>query len=291
MELCNTCTFNCVLCPRNTVSFAPLIMQPNIRDPKRVMDQISSFGPSLKTVCLCGQMSEPTTYPFLRDIILFIKRKGLALEMFTNGFWTNHLHMEDVAGMLDYRDNIIITVCGSNDTFHTQYRRKGNLEYCRLVSKYFPNNSTAMVIRFNYNRHNIETDDMRRFLASFHRHKVINSSSFLGSPLLEDLGSHDSDFYPPEPANKIWKLIDCEARTGLSIRMSEVICDCYDSRRLFVDYKGNVWPYSSMFQENVETRGGCLDWNEENIRRGKYLCCRRCTRIARERMDQYDLDC
>ena len=261
-----------------------------MRDPKYVMNQISSFAPTLKTVCLCGQMSEPTTYPYLVDIIRFIKKNGLTFELYTNGFWTNHVHIAQVQGLVDMKDNIIITVCGSNQSYHTTYRRNGNHEYCRYVAEYFPDNSTAQVIRFNYNMHNIESDVMKQFLTAFQRRKTINSNSILGSPLIEDLGVTISDFYPPDPAYKILKLIDYEARLGISTRRSEVICDCYDYRRLFIDYEGNVWPCCFMFQENVETRGKCLDWNEANIRSGKYLCCRRCTRIARERKAQYGLD-
>ncbi len=261
-----------------------------MRDPKCVMNQISSFAPTLKTVCLCGQMSEPTTYPYLVDIIKFIKKNGLTFELYTNGFWTNHVHIAQVQGLVDMKDNIIITVCGSNKSYHTTYRRNGNHEYCRYVAEYFPDNSTAQVIRCNYNMHNIESDVMKQFLTAFHRHKIINSNSILGSPLIEDLGATISDFHPPDPAYKILKLIDYEARLGISIRRSEVICDCYDYRRLFIDYEGNVWPCCFMFQENVETRGKCLDWNEANIRSGKYLCCRRCTSIARERKAQYGLD-
>ena len=74
--------------------------------------QLDAFV-NLKTVIFAGKHTEPTTYPYLFDLIKYLKNRNIKIIINTNGTYQNANYYIKLKELLSENDRAIFTICGN----------------------------------------------------------------------------------------------------------------------------------------------------------------------------------
>lgn len=234
IELTNTCNLKCPLCIRQTHDFEK--NNKNFRNIDSIIKQLDEFK-NLKYLTIAGQTSEPTLYPQLFDLLVYlINIRKIEVSLYINGETHNDLYYKKL-GIL-FRNsisNIYLTICGSNNELHSKYRIGSNLE--NILNRYniiktFSNNKCVLTwLIFDYNY-----DDYINNKKLFRNY---NLEVFNTLPINEAYSLNLSHFTLPKKLHSIYNSLD-KSKQPLKC-MSEI------NKFRIIDFKGEIFP-CSMFK-------------------------------------------
>lgn len=152
LELTSFCNLKCPLCVREVMD----IPEKNQQRPlEEVLAQLDSY-PNLEYVTLAGAIAEPTAYPNLIDIIIYLRKRDIEISLFINGDTrTDDYYIKLGIAFRECKGNIYFTMCGSTQELHEKYRVNSNLERVLrrldIVNRYSGNKGMLTWLVFNYN--------------------------------------------------------------------------------------------------------------------------------------------
>lgn len=231
LELTSTCNLKCPLCIR-TIHGAPA---ENLYRPyEEILAQLDSY-PNLQYVTIAGAICEPTTYPDLFEILIYLRKRDIEVSLYINGDTKNDPYYVKL-GMVfrALRGNVYFTICGSTQELHQQYRVNSSLERVLrrldIINRYSGNKGILTWIVFNYN----EQD----FLDNYEGYKAkYNTEFFYTLPMTEHF-ELKSTIRLPDKLNKIYtEQVD---RTDYS----NVVCPANKNGFIQITYDGLVNPCS-----------------------------------------------
>jgi MoaA/NifB/PqqE/SkfB family radical SAM enzyme len=180
LELTNTCNLKCPLCFRNT--HPENIPNIKYRDLEDIIFQLEQYN-NLKYITLAGPNSEPTLYPYLFELIEYLKLRSIEISIFINGETHDDLFYKKLG--LTLRDKelshkIYFTICGSTQELHEKYRVNSSLKKVLRnldnALKFNPNVILTWIV-FEYNQ-----DD---YLENKNKFKKYNLEVFYTLPIAE----------------------------------------------------------------------------------------------------------
>ena len=170
IEMTTLCNAQCPLCYRNYKSFS--ISKYNIkyiRPLNELIKQLDNFK-HLKYVMMVGSLSEPTLYPYIFELIKYLKSRKIKIELCTNGDTHNPEWWYKLGKLFDSNDSVYFTICGSTQELHEHYRVNTNLlniiNNAAYLRKAMPIDY-AQCIRFNYNSDDFDTLQFKDIISKF----------------------------------------------------------------------------------------------------------------------------
>ena len=255
IELTNTCNLDCVLCARNRVNISE-----NLKiDLDNLKDKLNTFK-NLKYVTLAGEISEPTLYPRLFELITFLHRKNIEISLFTNATKSN-IYFRNLALLFkNTKSKIYLTIFGSNEDLHRRYRKSSLrkvLEIADIIYNTSPKNLVMTWVLFQYNYQDyIENKD---FLDKYNEVNVFNTL-----PYAERYGI-DGDIRLPNDLDKIYLSLDKNDLNGE--------CKSIKNRFAYIDVNLNEYPCSlakhhkCSFEDISENlQSFCYECSDNNIK-------------------------
>ena len=168
IELTNTCNLNCELCARNIYYAKSDLKNHKTIDFNKLKDKLKSYK-NLKYVTLTGEISEPTLYPQLFELITFLHKNKIEVSLFTNVETHDELYYKKLALLFkNTNSKIFLTIFGSNEKMHQKYRGgslKRVINIANIISKYSYDNliMTWVLFEYNYKDYLENKDFLRKF--------------------------------------------------------------------------------------------------------------------------------
>lgn len=235
VELTNTCNLKCALCSRET------IYTKEDFNVKKSMDFDALTGylhtlENLKYVTLAGEYSEPTLYPELFELIVYLHKRKIEVSLFLNGETHNDSFYRKLSLMFKQTKSVMyFTIFGSTQEMHERYRVGSKLETvlrrAEMVNKIAPNNIVLTWVVFEYNK--LDYEQNSELLNGFNYH-VFNSLPFAERYSLEKQ-IHEG-ICMPDGLDKIYGALD----------KSDLKGECKSIRNNFgyLDVDLGLWPCS-----------------------------------------------
>ena len=240
LELTGICNINCPLCMCNMECASHLVGKPNILPIDKWISILSKYK-NTTDVFFAGNLSEPTLYPYLFDLIDYLHGRGIAVELYTNGmthckdWWRElSLHMKQC-------DKCEFTICGSTQELHGKYRVGSKLdtilENAAAFREIGNHNDWVQHIRFKYNQEDLALGNMDYIFRQFSHKALIDSNAYNERfNIVDDVGLNIPDCIH----DKYMSIM----RYGLS-RMDQpchLICKSLDTKFISFDQFGNESP-------------------------------------------------
>jgi len=152
LELTSTCNLKCPLCIRQIIN-SPM---DNIYRPlEEVIKQLDEY-PNLKFLTIAGPISEPTSYPWLPELITYINQRNIEISLYINGDTRSDQYYRKLGILFrNHPGYIYFTICGSTQELHEKYRVNSQLtrviRRLEIVNRYSNNRGILTWIVFNYN--------------------------------------------------------------------------------------------------------------------------------------------
>lgn len=284
MELefeCTTlCNAQCPLCYRNYVSFqkSPYGI-PTVRDFQETLGQLDTFR-NLRYVMLVGSMSEPTLYPNFLDLVEYLKRRGVKIEICTNGDTRDENFWRRLGRVLDENDSVYFTICGATQELHEKYRVGTNLSNIVRNASYIRQEKPidyAQCIRFNYNSGHFDSLQFKRFISQFSN--VYMTETFYPKQLSNYQTKFNvSDFTPCREKLHLYDRMKSFAKKQyLSGKSNPSECMCKRYGRFQLDVYGNLYP-CYLFLEY--SNGTAWNMDRDDIIHVNHECCMFCDKVA-----------
>lgn len=127
-----------------------------------VLEQLDQY-PNLEYVTIAGAVSEPTAYPDLFELIVYLRKRNIEVSLFING----DLRDDDYYVKLGvvFREclgSIYFSMFGSTQELHERYRVNSILERVLrrldIVNRFSNNKGILTWIIFNYNQEDFEAN-------------------------------------------------------------------------------------------------------------------------------------
>ena len=280
IEFTTLCNAKCPLCYRNYKAFAtPKYVKPFQRDFNDAIQQLDKFD-SLDFVMLVGSLSEPTLYCKFIDIVKYLKRRGISLEICTNGDTHDKTWWKTLGECLNSDDKVYFTICGSTQELHSRYRKNTNLE--RILQNAAALRSAqhvdyAQCIRFNYNSDDFDSNSFKSIVSKFSN--VYMTETFYYKPISNYIEQFNQDDFKPCQAKAkqyafLKKFVD-----NIDYSKLNAHADCMSMRnsRIQIDAFGNIYP-CYLFLES--SNGNPWDMDMSKIQNLSYDCCKYCDRVV-----------
>jgi len=198
IELTSICNLKCPLCIREVVGIGN--EEPSWRELAEIEEQLDSF-PNLQYVTIAGAIAEPTSYPYLIELLGYLRQRNIEISLYINGDTRNDSYYRKLGIVFRLcKGYVYFTICGSTQELHEKYRVGSKLERVlrRLdIVKRFSGNKVILTwIVFNYN----EED--------FHQHyqeykSKYNTEFFYTLPMNEHFNL-DGDIHLPIALHNIY---------------------------------------------------------------------------------------
>lgn len=249
LELTSTCNLKCPLCIRTIVGEPEAgLMRPFV-DIKHQLDGY----PNLKYVTIAGAVCEPTTYPELFDVIVYLRKRGIEISLYINGDTKSDAYYMKLG--LVFREcsgHIYFTICGSTQELHSKYRVNSRLDRVLsrldIVNKYSGNKGILTWIVFNYN----EQD----FLDNYQHYKErYNTEYFYTLPMTEHFRTN-SVIRLPDRLHKVY--LSQVDRTDFE----NVVCPANKNGFVQITYDGGVHPCSL---HRLYGESHCFECSKNNL--------------------------
>ena len=162
LELTSTCNLKCPLC---IMTITNVSMDNYYRPLEEVIAQLEGY-PNLQYLTIAGPISEPTSYPYLLELISYVNKRDIEISLYINGDARNDPYYRKLGVLFRGRKgNIYFTMCGSTQELHEKYRVNSKLDRVLsrldIVNKYSNNRGILTWIVFNYNEQDFEENYQR----------------------------------------------------------------------------------------------------------------------------------
>lgn len=197
IELTSTCNLKCPLCIR---SITDLPKSNQYRKIEEIKNDLEKYV-NLKYVTIAGAISEPTTYPNLFDLIIYLRKRNIEISLYINGDTKNDSYYKKL-GMIfrECKGNIYFTICGSNQELHEKYRINSKLsrvlKRLELVNNYSNHKGILTWIVFNYNQKDFEEN--------YEKFKEKYRTEFFYTLPVDEHFQLNGDIRLPDNLNKIY---------------------------------------------------------------------------------------
>jgi MoaA/NifB/PqqE/SkfB family radical SAM enzyme len=231
LELTSTCNLKCPLCIRTITNVS---MDNNYRPLEEVISQLESY-PNLQYLTIAGPISEPTSYPYLLELIKYVNKRDIEISLYINGDTrTNQYYRKLGVLFRNRKGNIYFTMCGSTQELHEKYRVNSKLDRVLsrldIINRYSGNRGILTWIVFNYNEQDFEKN-YQRFKDKY------RTEYFYTLPMDEHFELR-GNIKLPDRLNKIYnKNID---RTDFK----DIVCPANASKFIQITHKGEINPCS-----------------------------------------------
>jgi MoaA/NifB/PqqE/SkfB family radical SAM enzyme len=181
LELTGICNLDCPLCSRSYENAQHLKVK-HIRPLEEWIAHLDSF-PNLRYTCLSGAVSEPTMYKDFLELIRYLNSRNINYDLYTNANTHKEEWWEELGTLVTHPKNrVLFTVCGTTQELHEKYRVGSSLEQVLRHAKAFRKSGTTtdwiQLIRFEYNKDNLESDDMKKIIEEFNHLYVCESAPY-----------------------------------------------------------------------------------------------------------------
>ncbi|WP_408098564.1 radical SAM protein [Peredibacter sp. HCB2-198] len=293
LDLTGTCNLDCPLCTRNYVN-AKHLLKYNERSVEEIIQQLDEY-PNIKNCCMAGIISEPTLYKRFFELISYLVKREIELEIYSNASVHGPEWWGKLAKLLSPRDKVFFTVCGSTQELHEKYRVGSSLKKVLENHAAFKAACPYPIdyvqhIRFDYNREDFESPAMQEIMSRFS-----NDASIDSLPYNERFG------FIPDEANRIkmtadlarhYKLISDSAKkryfqnkTGeISCKMR---CKSLETKFIAIDQFGEIYP---CFLYRIYNTNEKFDLNYEKINKFTYDFCYECESMTTFLLEKYSLE-
>ena len=170
LECSTLCNAKCPLCYRNYVGFRESPYRvPTERGLSETIRQLEMFK-NLRFVMLVGSMSEPTLYTKFIELVEYLKKRRIRIEVCTNGDTRDEAFWRRLGQTLDDTDAVYFTICGARQKIHETYRRGTNVWRIARNARYLRSERPvdyAQCIRFAYNSRHLDSNEFRGFISQF----------------------------------------------------------------------------------------------------------------------------
>lgn len=295
IDVIDACGLKCPVCSRNSKT---TLM--NLKGTKKYIsleDNIKIFDrfKNVESVVFIGTRSESTLYPFLLELITYLKSRKIKIVISTNGNSKNSSWWGKLGLLLTEDDEVRFAIDGSTQEIYSHYRKGGNLE--KLLKNYnsFKNTTncikTLQFIQFKYNYKDL--DNIRKMKTEYNFDKLflVHGSYTLDgrqnakSEEFVDGNFEIKDYYPPAKILKKYKLIES---AFIGKKKVSIECTSYKNNEIFINHFGQ---YSICCFHNGEllrtgSKGGDMNFiNDEHnnkVKQNKYsFCLTNCNQICK----------
>lgn len=293
LDLTGTCNLDCPLCTRNYVN-AKHLLKYNERSVEEIIKQLDEY-PNIKNCCMAGIISEPTLYKRFFELISYLVKREIELEIYSNASVHGPEWWGKLAKLLSPRDKVFFTVCGSTQELHEKYRVGSSLKKVLENHAAFKAACPYPIdyvqhIRFDYNRDDFESPAMKEIMSRFS-----NDASIDSLPYNERFGFIDDE------ANRIkmtadlarhYKLISDSARKRyLQNKSGEISCKMrcksLETKFIAIDQFGETYP---CFLYRIYNTNEKFDLNYEKINKFTYDFCYECESMTTFLLEKYSLE-
>lgn len=135
-------------------------MDNNYRPLEEVIAQLELY-PNLQYLSIAGPISEPTSYPWLPELIAYVNTRDIEISLYINADTRNDQYYRKLGILFHgHKGSIYFTICGSTQELHEKYRVNSNLKRVlsrlEIVNRYSNNRGVLTWIVFNYNEQDFE---------------------------------------------------------------------------------------------------------------------------------------
>lgn len=177
MDLVGMCNLSCPLCTRNYVH-AEHMLSKNVRHIDEIIKQLDQY-PNLQRFFVAGAVSEPTMYKYFDEFIDYLNSRDIYYEIFTNGNTRSEDWWYQLGQKVPSKCFTAFTICGSNQEMHEKYRVGSSLDeilrHARAYRKAGKNNDMIQTIRFDYNKEDLESVQMKELIDEFSLHLPVDT--------------------------------------------------------------------------------------------------------------------
>ena len=293
LDLTGTCNLDCPLCTRNYVN-AKHLLKYNERSVEEIIQQLDEY-PNIKNCCMAGIISEPTLYKRFFELISYLVKREIELEIYSNASVHGPEWWGKLAKLLSPRDKVFFTVCGSTQELHEKYRVGSSLKKVLENHAAFKAACPYPIdyvqhIRFDYNREDFESPAMQEIMSRFS-----NDASIDSLPYNERFG------FIPDEDNRIkmtadlarhYKLISDSARKRyLQNKSGEISCKMrcksLETKFIAIDQFGETYP---CFLYRIYNTDEKFNLNYEKINKFTYDFCYECESMTTFLLEKYRLE-
>lgn len=292
MDLTGTCNLKCPLCTRN-YAHAKHLIKPNIRPLEDIIAQLETF-PNLEVFYMAGTVSEPTLYPHFHELCEYLVKRGVAVELFTNGNTHDWDWWAKLGEILTSNDRVYFTICGSNQKLHETYRVGSSLEQILNNHQAFISTNKDKIdhiqhIMFEYNRADFDSPEMKAIIARFSNIKKVDTEG--QRTLNEYIREFDQSLIRPEDFRKraIDALFRIKPVPGTKENI-EIKCMSLRDKKIYIDQFGRISPCygHAEFEGPGHFSGEEFDYSE--VLSFKFKDCFKCEKRIQKFIDTMDLD-
>lgn len=238
VDTSNRCNLKCPTCNRQDSNFKPLLKEKYYLDVSHFELMLQKF-PNVERFFLGLMFDEPTLNPNLFNIIAYLKQKGKAIILNTNGSnpkfgWHEAMTLQR---LLDKNDRIVWSMDGLSKETYNKHRVGGNYQLLKdNISAMSGRNHTNVIqiIKFEHNKEEIEKD--------FPKFKRIHDVIW-DKPVWNIIESNGQCTIPSKKVKPTWNE---NARTTVRehLKLSQIKHRCLDTNEreptLFISHTGLI---------------------------------------------------
>lgn len=255
IELTSVCNLKCPLCMRERIS---LPMKAQHRPIGDIIAQLDTYA-NLRYITIAGAVSEPTTYPHLIELLIYLKRRGIEISLYINGDTCTDAYYRKLGVIFNQCNGYVyFTICGSTQELHERYRVGSKLDTVLrrldIVNRFGGNKGMLTWIVFNYN----EADFVKNYKSFQQRY---NTEFFYTLPVAEHFQLDQDIRLPAAQHAQYVKFID---RADVP-----TICPANLTKFIQIGYDGQVHPCTLHRLYGEEHCFECSDKNRQMLRQNK----------------------
>lgn len=285
IDLTGSCNLLCDRCSRN-YKHSQHLVKKNIRPVNDIINQLNEFK-NLKIIMLAGQVSEPTLYPEFLKLLEYLKTRNIIINLYTNASIKNPKLFKKMSTILDKKDSVHFTICGTTQEIHEMYRKGSKLDIILENAASFINHNKNDYLQYIRFVHNL--DDLSIFkkimeannnkFNMFSNYYIVESEGdrFFNNTIKPRHSLPPKDFFYKKIFNELEK-----------IKTFEPQCRSILWKKIYINQFGEIYPCYS-FAEYIKDHFK-IDDVYGKINRGEYFCCKLCTKKCSQMMKLYNLD-
>ena len=256
IELTGLCNLHCPMCTRN-FSHTRHLRKHHERSISEITNQLNQFT-NLELLYIAGSSSEPTMYHDFFELIKYAKARGVKIELYVNGNTHNAEWWKELSLLLTSEDEVYFAIAGETQELHEKYRIGSNLQEILTNAEAFRSdtkNDILQFIRFEYNRHSLNTKALEDIVKPFKELFIVDSEIKRNDHHYMRSMPHDIMPYK-ERHDKLKALMDIRPKQGEGI----IEALCIEQGSIFIDQFGNISGCYSYAKEApaLHEEDGCI---------------------------------
>ena len=240
----------------------------------------------MERVILAGILSEPTLYKELFELIDYLKRRNLKIELNTNGDTHDEEWWRKLSGFLDEQDCVLFTICGTTQELHSKYRVGSNLSRImahvgsfREIGKH---NDCLQYIRFQYNTEDAKTV-MKRMGDLFSNVSIIDTLPY--NERFNVVPGNEFDMQGKQ--HKLYMALKMMTLAKYGAGNNRVDCLSRNRGFLALDNYGNEYP---CFLYRLYSKDTFKVGDYRKIERFDYEFCYECEEFMKKQLSNHNME-